>query len=99
VSRGDRRGLAGRQGFVAAAPVNRIYVSRAAGDGAEQRGGIQAGLISENVHRFCASEGLATVVRAMVDREPLAKALQLSSTQRIILAQTVGYPQQPQSGP
>jgi nitroreductase len=91
----DLRALTGLQPFVGSAPVNLIYVSRASGGSAEDRamsGGIQAGLISENVYLFCASEGLATVVRGMVNREPLAKALKLPSDQRIILAQTVGYP-------
>jgi len=50
------------------------------------------GFISENVYLFCASEGLATVVRGSVDRETLAKAMRLRPDQKIILAQTVGYP-------
>jgi len=41
---------------------------------------------------YCASEGLATVVRASVDREALGKALKLMVTQKIVLAQSVGYP-------
>ena len=69
--------------------MNLIYVARG-GDAAG--GGIQAGLISENVYLFCASEGLATVVRGMIDREPLAKAMKLDAGQAIVLAQTVGYP-------
>jgi nitroreductase len=94
----DLRALTGLQPFVGSAPVNLIYVARAGGGSAEDRamyGGIQAGLISQNVYLFCASEGLATVVRGMVNREPLAKALKLPSDQRIILAQTVGYPAKP----
>jgi nitroreductase len=97
VVRDDLRALTGLQPFVASAPVNLIYVSRASGGSAAdqaQSGGIQAGLISENVYLFCASEGLATVVRGMVNRDALAKALHLPSPQQIILAQTVGYPKQ-----
>jgi nitroreductase len=45
------------------------------------------------VYLYCASEGLATVIRASVNREALAKALKLRPEQRIVLAQTVGYPQ------
>ena len=41
---------------------------------------------------FCASEGLATVVRGMVDRPALARLMGLSPQQSIILAQSVGYP-------
>ena len=50
------------------------------------------GFISQNVYLYCASAGLATVVRGSVDREALAAALKLSASQQIILAQTVGYP-------
>jgi len=48
--------------------------------------------ISENVYLFAASEGLATGIRAMVDRPALAKALRLSDNQSIIMAQCVGFP-------
>jgi len=50
------------------------------------------GFISENVYLYCASAGLATVVRAYVDRPVLAKAMKLRADQKIILAQSVGYP-------
>ena len=54
--------------------------------------GADVGFISQNVYLFCASEGLATVVRGMVDREALAKELHLPGHKKIIFAQTVGYP-------
>jgi len=99
VAKGDLRKLAGRQDFVATAPLNLVYV----GDPAKMEGvssetdiamylGADTAFMSQNVYLFCASEGLATVVRAMVDREELAKALGLSGKQRVTLAQTVGYP-------
>jgi nitroreductase len=50
------------------------------------------GFISENVYLYCASEGLSTVVRAGIDRPALAKAMGLRPDQKIILAQSVGYP-------
>jgi nitroreductase len=95
VTKDDLRALTGTQAYVATAPVNLIYVSRASGGTAAdqaQAGGIQAGLISENVYLFCASAGLATVVRGSINRDALATALKLPSAQKIILAQTVGYP-------
>jgi nitroreductase len=49
--------------------------------------------VSQNVYLFCASEGLATVVRGMIDRPALAKAMNLRPDQKIILAQTVGWPE------
>ena len=51
-----------------------------------------AAFLSQNVYLFCASEGLATGVRAMVDRPALAKALGLGADQIIAFAQSVGYP-------
>ncbi|UCD86889.1 MAG: nitroreductase family protein [Desulfobacterales bacterium] len=52
------------------------------------------GFISENVYLYCAYEGLATVVRGLIDRPALAKVMGLRSDQRITLAQSVGYPKE-----
>ena len=93
----DLRALTGMQGFVKTAPVNLIFVS----DFGKMKGkpesktffaGAHTGYVSQNVYLFCASQGLATVVRAGADREALAKALDLSPEQHITLLQTVGYP-------
>jgi SagB-type dehydrogenase family enzyme len=98
VERGDLRKLAGTQGFVAGAPLNLIYVAdmtRMSGASAENQALYSAadtGFICQNVYLFCASEGLATVVRGLVDREALGKALKLPPQKKIMLAQTVGYP-------
>jgi hypothetical protein len=43
------------------------------------------------VYLFCAASGLATVVRGLIDRPALAKRMGLNPSQRVILAQTVGY--------
>ncbi len=51
-----------------------------------------AGFICQNVYLFCASEGLGAVVRAMINRPELRKLMGLRPEQKIILAQTVGYP-------
>jgi len=95
----DLRGLAGTQPYVKEAPVNLIYVSDHAkmGDNTPNEQKIflscaHAGFISENVYLYCASEGLATVVRAWIDRPALSKAMELRPDQKIILAQSVGYP-------
>jgi SagB-type dehydrogenase family enzyme len=53
-----------------------------------------AGFICQNVYLFCASEGLGTVVRGMVDRDKLRRIMRLRPKQKIILAQTVGYPKE-----
>ncbi|MCX8160559.1 MAG: SagB/ThcOx family dehydrogenase [Candidatus Saccharicenans sp.] len=94
----DIRGLTGSQDFVKTAPVNLIYVGDYAriprGSDEDKRfySGAHAAFISQNVYLFCASEGLATVVRASINREELAKAMKLRPEQKIMLAQTVGCP-------
>jgi nitroreductase len=54
--------------------------------------GAETGFIGQNVYLYCASAGLATVIRGMVNRDALAKALKLRPDQKITLSQTVGYP-------
>ena len=93
---GDLRALAGTQDFVKDAPVTLVLVA----DTSRMQGGpdtqalayADAAFISQNVYLFCASEGLATGVRASVDRPALAKALKLRDSQLIVFAQSVGLP-------
>lgn len=98
VLKGDFRGLTGLQPFVAAAPINLLYVldpgkmKGVSGEDVALYSGADAAYISQNVYLFCASEGLATVVRGLVDRQALAKALKLPESLRVVFAQTVGYP-------
>ncbi len=93
----DLRHLTGSQAFCAQAPLNLVFVadySRMGKSDDEQKkfySATDCGFISQNVYLFCASEGLNTVVRASIEREPLAKAMQLRPEQKIILAQTVGF--------
>jgi SagB-type dehydrogenase family enzyme len=95
----DIRALTGKQSFVKEAPVNLIYVSdyskisKADIDERNFYSATDTGFISQNVYLFCASEGLATVVRGMLDKEALSKVMNLKDTQKITLAQTVGYPE------
>ena len=90
--------MTGTQPYVAVAPVNLVYVAETARmEGAkpeqfEAYAAADAAFIAQNVYLFCASEGLATVVRASIDRPALALAFGLRSGQRVALAQTVGYP-------
>jgi nitroreductase len=80
------------------APVNLVYVadaskmSRASEDDRRLYSAAATGFISQNVYLFCASEGLATVVRGSVNKAALAKKMGLRPDQQIVLAQTVGYP-------
>ena len=93
----DIREMTGQQPFVKTAPVNLIFVSdyskmKGEDDGKKFLSGSHAGFVSQNVYLFCASEGLATVIRASADRVALAKELGLPENKRITLIQTVGYP-------
>lgn len=98
ILREDLRGLTGSQEFVKTAPVNLIYVSDAARMGNTNETdqlvypAIAAGAMVQDVYLYAASAGLATVVRALVDRAALGKAMQLRPQQRIVICQTVGLP-------
>lgn len=98
VSEKDLRPLTGTQPFVADAPINIIYVCRKqlitgkTPDELIAATYANTGFIAQNVYLFCASESLATVVRAMVDRDKLAAAMALPDNSMITLVQTVGYP-------
>jgi SagB-type dehydrogenase family enzyme len=93
----DIREKTGTQDFVKNAPLNLVYVSdssKTKRSSAEQQllfTGADCGFIAENVYLYCASEGLACVVRGSVDKSALAKAMNLRPEQKILLAQTVGY--------
>lgn len=97
----DVRALTGQQPFVKEAPVNLVYVAdyarmggRASDETKNSWASVAAGCITQNVYLFCASEGLNTVVRGMVSRDQLAPKMNLRPEQKILLAQTVGYPKQ-----
>jgi len=98
VRREDLRAATGWQDFVAHVPINLVYVANLAKMGEAPRvekkfyAALDVGFISQNVYLFCAAEGLATVVRGWVDRPGLAKLMGLAAEQRIIVAQSVGYP-------
>lgn len=92
----DLRSATGTQPFVGTAPVNLVYVADMAkvrpGGDSDMYVAADAGFVAQNVYLFCASEKLATVVRGSIDRAALGKAIKLRPEQRIVLAQTVGYP-------
>lgn len=94
----DLREKTGKQDFVKNAPVNIIFVAdkRKMAEQDEQSmlqtAYINTGFISQNIYLYCASEGLATVIRAWVDKAALALAMKLHDQQEIIVCQTVGYP-------
>ena len=94
----DIRTLGGKQDFVKNAPLTLVFIADLAkmGNGnvaeKESTASLDVGFISQNVYLYCASEGLATGVRGWVDHDALGKRLGLRADQRIIAAQSVGYP-------
>lgn len=99
VIQGDLRAATGTQEFVAHAPLNLVYVAdqfKQPGDFDARRklmtACADAGFIGQNVYLFCASAGLGTVFRAMLDAELLQQRLKLQSFKKVLYAQSVGYP-------
>lgn len=94
----DLREYAGTQGWVKNAPINLIFVAdfdRMASFDREKQifySATDVGYISQNVYLWCASEGLATIVRGQIDKARAREVLKIGPNQFVILAQTVGYP-------
>ncbi|MFA5119354.1 MAG: SagB/ThcOx family dehydrogenase [Candidatus Omnitrophota bacterium] len=95
----DIRELTGKQPFVKDAPLNLVFVadlskmSNLSDENKDFYAAADTGFMSQNVYLFCASAGLSTVVRGLIDKPALAKAMKLRPDQKIIMAQTVGYSQ------
>jgi nitroreductase len=93
----DARGQTGYQDFVGEAPLDLVYVvrtSRLLDMPAQQRerfSAVTAGAIAQNVSLYCASAGLACVIRGWINAQLLANALSLNEDELPILAQTVGF--------
>jgi SagB-type dehydrogenase family enzyme len=94
----DIRATTGKQDFVKDVPANLIYVAdfskinRGTDQDKNFYSAAHTGFISQNVYLYCASEGLATVVRGLIDKEAMAKLMKLRPDQKVMLAQSVGYP-------
>ncbi|MFA5238424.1 MAG: SagB/ThcOx family dehydrogenase [Phycisphaerae bacterium] len=101
IAKGDFRKQAGMQDFVYIAPVNLVYVlnlknwqekSQSKPDQKQDRWiSIELGAIAENVHLYCASEGLGTVIRGMIDGKKFGEVIKVKPEQ-VLLAQTIGQP-------
>ena len=102
---GDLRARAGR-GAAATAPVNLFFVAdltrydqgpgqpdRNIGNLEVQKGYyyVATGLIASNVYLFAASQGLAAWFHNC-NRDAVAQEFKLRAEQRVLFAQTVGYP-------
>ena len=105
IDKEDRRATAGLEGagqmkqeFAKTAPLSLVYVANMAKTKAMKYQGEDvgipwtytgAGAIAQNVYLFCASEGLACIVRAMLDQAQVAKTLKLGPDQKVMLTSTI----------
>ena len=98
VAASDLRSVTGYQDFVDEAPLDLVFVADHARmklvpvGQRESYASAAAGAISQNVYLFAAAHGLASVIRAWIDRGAIADALGLTHDQQVLLSQTVGYP-------
>lgn len=98
VAASDVRRVTGYQDFVDEAPLDLVYVAdhrRMRMVPVAQResyASAAAGAIAQNVYLYAASAGLATVIRAWIDRNAVADALGLGHDEHVVLSQTVGFP-------
>ncbi|AWL99331.1 SagB/ThcOx family dehydrogenase [Bradyrhizobium amphicarpaeae] len=98
VAGSDIRRITGYQDFVDEAPLDLVYVADHGRmtlipvASRESFASVAAGAITENVYLFAASSGLATVIRAWINREAIAEALGLPHDHQVLLSQTVGFP-------
>ncbi|NRR31707.1 SagB/ThcOx family dehydrogenase [Oxalobacteraceae bacterium] len=98
IAASDLRKLTGYQDFVDEAPLDLVYVadyarmSMVPAAMRESYASVAAGAIAQNVYLFAASNDLATVLRAWIDRSAIADALGLNHDQQVLLSQTIGYP-------
>lgn len=95
----DMRQYAGRQEFVHTAPLTLIFVAdydrmtNASDEIRDFYSATDVGFISQNVYLFCASRGLGTCVLGQVDRDKIREVFRLRPGQRVVLSQTMGYPE------
>ncbi len=94
----DARSQTGLQSFVDEAPLDVVLVADLARERPideshrEAYAYAEAGAIAQNLYLWCAAQGLGCVVRAMIDRSALARALGLPAHDRVLLALTIGHP-------
>ena len=97
VKEGDFRAATGFQAFAGDAAVNILLacdMDRMKGMDEASRAkysATDAAYVSANLYLYCASEGLATVVRGSYDGAAIAQSIGLPDTHKVILVQSVGY--------
>jgi nitroreductase len=95
----DLREFTGKQEFVKDAPLSIVFIADLnkmkeikEKDQKALMASTDAAFISQNLYLYCASEGLATGVRAWIDKDVLGEKLGLTEDQYISMGQSVGFP-------
>lgn len=97
VEKGDNRKLVeGHQKFAVTAPLLLLYVADTSklskfGDQSLVIAAMDAGIVSQNVNLFCASEGLVNVPRISMDVEGLKLLLDLAEHNIPLMNNAIGY--------
>ena len=103
VAASDIRARTGKQDYAKVAPVALLFVAdlsrltKAKPEEKEHYAAIDTGFISQNIYLYCASAGLTTVVHEL-DRSGLPEALKLKPDQKIVIAQSIGFPKEGTAG-
>ncbi|MCE5249747.1 SagB/ThcOx family dehydrogenase [bacterium] len=102
VSAKDIRSLVATQDYAKPASVQLLYVADYDRTRSKNNSDLRAqsesfamlhtGCIGQNVYLYCASRGLATVIRSAGNANALRSELKLRENQQITVSQAVGYP-------
>ena len=104
ISTTDVRAVTGYQDFVDDAALDLVYVADhhsmklVPAAQREPFACVSAGAAAQNVYLYCASAGLAAVVRCWFDRKALSDAMALDNDEQLLLTQTVGLPRSSGAG-
>lgn len=90
VNTGDFRDICARQDWAKTAPINIALVVDTTKQPRPEFQNYTAGAASHAIYLYCASVGLKTVVRAMLEAPELEKAMKLPADQHVLYVQTVG---------
>lgn len=80
--------LCDKQPFVKDAPVHLLYVAQD-----DKWGRCHVGSAYQNVYLYAASKGMATVIRGLIDDEALTQEINPPQGARVIVHQTIGWPE------
>lgn len=94
----DHRAKAGKQEYVATAPLNLIYVADRTKE-TDTGAYISVGCAVQNVYLACVSKGLACRVRTSIDKDVLHELFALRPEQEALAGQTIAHAQNPKVSP